>query len=180
MEFCKVIQITDVDYADDLAIVTDKTSEAILLLHTIEKAAQEIGLSINTGKMKFISINQGINEVIKRLNGKNIKEDSGFKYLGSYIQSTEKYINIRLTKSWAALNEMNSIWKSRLPDKMKPNFFRETVKSVLIYGPVSWTLTNALAKRLNGNYTPMLRIILNRSWKDHLNNKDIYGNIPDI
>ena len=59
--------------------------------------AKEIGLSINTGKMKFISINQGINEVIKKsLNGKNIKEVSDFKYLGSYIQSTEKFINIRL------------------------------------------------------------------------------------
>ena len=28
-------------------------------------------------------------------------------------------------------------------------------------------------------YTRM-RAILNRSWKDHPNNKDIYGNIPDI
>ena len=26
----------------------------------------------------------------------------------------------------------------------------------------------------------MLRAILNRYWKDHPNNKDIYGNIPDI
>ena len=50
------IQITDVDYADSLAIVTDKTNEAIILLHTIEKASKEIGLSINTGKTKFISI----------------------------------------------------------------------------------------------------------------------------
>ena len=93
------IQITDVDYADDLAIVTDNTNEAIILVHKIEHAAKEIGLSINTGKMKFISINQGINEVIKILNGKNIKEISDFKYLGSYIHSTEKYINIRLPKS---------------------------------------------------------------------------------
>ena len=168
------------DYADDLTIVTDKTNEAIILLHTIEKAAEEIGLSINTGKTKFISINQGINEVIKSLNGKNIKEVSDFKYLGSYIQSTEKYINIILAKSWAALNEINSIWKSRLPDNMKRNFFRTTVESVLIYGSVCWILTKSLEKRLNGNYTRMLRAILNRSWKDHAKNKDIYGNIMDI
>ena len=103
------ITITDVDYADDLAIVTDKINESIILLHKIENAAKEIGLSINTGKTKFISINQGINEVIKILKGKNIKEVSDFKYLGSYIQSTEKYINIRLAKSWVALNEMNYI-----------------------------------------------------------------------
>ena len=83
---------------------------------------------------KFISINQGTNEVIKSLNGKNIKEVSYFTYLGSYIQSIDKYSNIRLSKSWAALNEMNFIWKSILPDKMKRIFFKATVESVLIYG----------------------------------------------
>ena len=36
------IQIKNVDYADDLAIVTDNTNEAILLLHKIEKAAKEM------------------------------------------------------------------------------------------------------------------------------------------
>ena len=75
---------------------------------------------------------------------------------------------------------MNSIWKSRLPDDMKRNFFRATVESVLIYGSVNWTQTKSLQKRLNENYTRILRDILNRFWKDHPNNKEIYGNIPDI
>ena len=74
------ILITDVYYSDDLAILTDKTNEAILLLHKIEHAEKEMGLSINTGKTKFISINQGTNEVIKSQNGMNIKEVSNFKY----------------------------------------------------------------------------------------------------
>ena len=54
---------------------------------------------------------------------------------------------------------------------MKINFFRATVESVLIYGYVSWTLTKAIKKRLNGNYTIMLRAILNRSLKDHPHKK---------
>ena len=62
-------------------------------------------LYIYAGKTEFISINQGENEKIKSLNGKDIKKVSDFKYLGSYIQSTEKYMNIRLAKSWAALNK---------------------------------------------------------------------------
>ena len=137
-------------------------------------------MNINAGKTEFISINQGENEKIKSLNGKDIKKVSDFKYLGSYIQSTEKDMNIRLAKSWAALNKMNAIWKSRLPDRIKRNFFRATVESVLVYGSVSWTLTKALEKRLSGNYTRMLRAILNKSWKDHHTNKEIYANIPDI
>ena len=63
---------------------------------------------------------------------------------------------------------------------MKRNFFRATVEFVLTYGSFSWTLTKALDKRLNGNYTRMMSDILNRYWKDHPNNKDIYVNIPDI
>ena len=69
------IQITDVDYADDLARVTNTTNEAILLLlHNIEKGAKEIGLFINTGKTKFISIYQRINEVIKSLTVRILKK----------------------------------------------------------------------------------------------------------
>ena len=174
------IKMTDVDYADDLAIVTDKTSEATIILHKIENTAKEIGLNINSSKTEFISINQGENEKMKSLNGKDIKKVSDFKYLGSNIQSIEKDMNIRLAKSWAALNNMNAIRKYRLPDRIKRNFFRTTVESVLVYGSVSWTLTKALEKRISGNYTRMLRAIRNRSWKDHPSNKEIYSNIPDI
>ena len=82
--------------------------------------------------------------------------------------------------NWSALNKMNAIWKSRLPDRIKRNFFRATVESVLVYGSVSWTLTKSLEKRLSGNYTRMLRAILDRSWKDHTTNTEIYANMPDI
>ena len=56
-------------------------------------------------------------------------------------------MNIRLAKSWAALNKMNAIWKFRLPDRIKRNFFRATVESVLVYGSVSWTLTKSYGKK---------------------------------
>ena len=59
------IKMTYVDYADDLAIVTDKTSEATILLYTIENTEKEIGLNINAGKTEFISINQGENKKMK-------------------------------------------------------------------------------------------------------------------
>ena len=56
------IKTTDVDYADDLGIVSDNMSEATIILHKIENTAKEIGLNINSGKTEFISINQGENE----------------------------------------------------------------------------------------------------------------------
>ena len=44
------INITDIDYADDLAISTDTIEDAMKLLHKIEEVASQIGLYINTKK----------------------------------------------------------------------------------------------------------------------------------
>ena len=50
-------------------------------------------------------------------------------------------------------------------DKMKRSFFQAAVTSILLYGCTTWTLTKRLEKKLDGNYTRMLRAILNKSWQ---------------
>ena len=87
--------------------------------------------------------------------------------LGSSVSSTEKDIDTRLTKAWTAINRLSSIWKSDLTDKMKRSFFQAAVVSILLYGCTTWTLTKQLEKKLDGNYTRMLRAILNKSWRAH-------------
>ena len=75
------ITITDVDYADDLAIITDNIKDAETLLQQIEKSAKQIGLYTNEKKTEFIKYNQ--NGMIKSGNGHDIKSVNDFKYLGS-------------------------------------------------------------------------------------------------
>ena len=69
---------------------------------------------------------------------------------------------------------------SNLPDNLKRNFLRAAVETVFFYGSVSWTLTTHLEKKIDGAYTRMLRTALNRSWKDHPTNVELYGHIPPI
>ena len=76
-----------------------------------------------------------------------------FKYLGSWIASTEKDLNIRIAKAWSALNKLEKIWKSDINKKLKMNLFHATVESVLLYGSSTWTPTKALEKRLDGTHT---------------------------
>ena len=54
-----------------------------------------------------------------------------------------------------------------LTDKMKRSFFQAAVASILLYGCTTWTLTKRLEKKQVGNYTRMLRAILNKSWRQH-------------
>ena len=63
----------------------------------------------------------------------------------------------RLTKAWTAIDRLSIIWKSDLTNKMKRSFFQAEVVSILLYGCTTWTLTKRLEKKLDGNYTRMLR-----------------------
>ena len=74
---------------------------------------------------------------MRSLNGEKIKQVEDFKDLGSYTASTERDVNIRLGKAWDALNELDNIWKSNLPDNLKRNFFQAAVETILLYGSVS-------------------------------------------
>ena len=63
---------------------------------------------------------------------------------------------------------------------MKHSFFRAAVVSILLYGCTTWTLTKQLEKKLDGNYTRMLRAILNKSWRQHPTKPQLYGHLPPI
>ena len=104
---------------------------------------------------------------ITTLDGASLKLVDKFTYLGSSVSSTEKDIDTRLTKAWTAIDRLSIIWKSDRTDKMKRSFFQPAVVSILLYGCTTWTLTKRLEKKLDGNYSRLLRAILNKFWRQH-------------
>ena len=156
---------TDADYADDIALLVNMPKQAETLLHSLERAAAGIGHHVNAHKTEYMCYNQTGD--ITTLDGASLKLVDKFTYLGSSVSSTEKDIDTRLTKAWTAIDRLSIIWKSDLTDKMKRSFFQAAVISILLYGCTTWTLTKRLKKKLDGNYTIMLRAILNKSWRQH-------------
>ena len=63
---------------------------------------------------------------------------------------------------------------------MKRSFFQTAVVSILLYGCTTWTVTKQLEKKLDGNYSRMLRAILNKSWRQHPTRHQLYGHLPPI
>ena len=117
---------------------------------------------------------------ISTLDGTSLKLVDKFTYLGSNVSSTEKDIDTWLMKAWTAIDRLSIIWKSDLTDKMKRSFFQAAVVSILLYGCTTWTLTKWLEKKLDGNYTRMLRAILNKSWRQRPTGHQLYGHLPPI
>ena len=132
----------------------------------------------NANKTEYMCYNQTGN--IATLDGASLKLVNKFTYLGSSVSSTEKDIDTRLTKAWTAIDRLSIIWKSDLTDKMKRSFFQAEVVSILLYGCTTWTLTKRLERRLDGNYTRMLRAVLNKSWRQHPTRLQLYGHLPPI
>ena len=154
--------ITDADYTYDIVLLADAPTQAETLLHSLEWATAGIGLHINAHKMEYMCFNPTGD--ISTLNGSSLKLVDKFTYLGSSVSSTETDIDTQLAKTWIAIDRLSVIWKSDLTDKMKHSFFQAAVVSILLYGCTTWMLTKRMEKKLDGNYTRMLRAILNKSW----------------
>ena len=138
----------------------DKFLHHILL----ERTAASIGFHVNAHKTEYMCFNQAGN--ISTLDRIFLKLVDKFPYLVSSVSSTKKDIDTWLKKVWTAIDKLSIIWKADLTDKMKRSFFQSAVVLILLHGCTTWALTKR-PEKLDGNYTRMLRAILNKSWRQH-------------
>ena len=153
------VTITDLDFADDIALISEEIAEAQEMLNRVETETLRIGLHLNEKKTE-IMINEHDPELlaITSKNGKKLKVVENFKYLGGRMKNSEVDFEIRKALAWTACHKLKTIWKSNIKRRIKERLFLATVESVLLYGAETWTMTRAMEKRLDGCYTRMLRM----------------------
>ena len=121
------------------------------------------------------------------------------------IFPSKRESNLRLAENWCFIFDLLYLltvvnWRSDLlrwkhgqlsigyrlygnqtkPIKWNAVFSRQRVTSILLYGCTTWTLTKRLEKKLDGNYTRMPWVILNKSWRQHPTRHQLYGHLPPI
>ena len=133
---------------------------------------------MSSHKTEYMCFNQTGD--ISTQNGSTLKLVDKFTYLGSSVASTETDIDTRLAKAWTAIDRLSVTWKSDLTDKMKRSFFQTAIVSILLYGCTTLMLTKCMEKKLDGNYTRMLRAILNKSWRQYPTKRQLHGHLPPI
>ena len=174
------LNATDLDFADDIALISDTEVQAQKLLERVEDAALRVGLHMNAKKTKCMVYNHNDEINIRTRDGTRLEVVNDFKYLGSWMESSKKDIQTRKALAWQACNKLNKIWKSTLTRNLKIKLFLATVESVLLYGSETWTLTARLQKSIDGCYTRLLRSALNVSWKDRIPNTVLYKDLPRV
>ena len=173
--------LTDLDYADDVALIAEHITAAQALLVSFEEAASKIGLKLNTKKTECMPMNEEpSHSSITSKDGAHIKEVEDFKYLGSYVADSRKDFLARKGQAWKACNKLLKVWQSGISTTTKVSFFRACVESILLYGSETWTMKKELLDRLDGTYTRLLMCVKNISWKNHPTKEQIYGELPPI
>ena len=178
--------LADLDFADDIALLSDAVQQAQELLHRVETECNKVGLGLNGPKTKYLAYNIDDHPPLVRhsplvtRSGTVLEQKNDFKYLGSWVDESLKDIRVRKGLAWKALNDMDRIWKSNMDPGLKKRFFVSTVESILIYGCESWALNESMEKSLNGTYTRMLRKALNVHWSSHTTNEALYGKLPAV
>ena len=101
--------ITDLDFADDIALVAEELEQAQDFLHCVQENAAKIGLHLNSDKTEFMTFNEVQDTILKTVNNENIKKIDSFKYLGAWIDDTANDVKVRKALTWNSCNKLNEI-----------------------------------------------------------------------
>jgi len=151
----------------------------------------KFGLAINVSKTKTMILNhQNANnqypETICSLNGANIDNEKTFIYLGSCLKYDEPStgsaeIELRIDIAETTLYQYaKKLFNQKISLKTRVKIMNSIVRSRLVYGCQTWSLTQQLLKRLKSVYNGFLRKMTKGgyrrkkdSWSFILSNDDI-------
>ena len=108
--------ITDLDYADCIALLSDKVNNAEILLQLLETAAHKVGLTLNSTKTEYMLLN---GNVCYTLNSTSLNTVDDFRYIGSYIKDSKNDFNIRKSLVLSTCNKRHLTWKSSISKDIK-------------------------------------------------------------
>ncbi len=176
-------KMNDLAFADDIALLENDADRSQQQLTILCDNAKKVGLEINASKTEQMRRNETTSPPAPQLtvDGKPIAIVDEFKYLGSYMSSTEKDIQSRIGQAWGAFNKLKTILTSKKPKPdihFKIRLFNAACVSILLYGCESWILTQTLKNKLDIFARKIYRIMLGiRQKDDHITNGELYRRV---
>uniref|UniRef100_A0A8D8W5N2 Craniofacial development protein 2 n=2 Tax=Cacopsylla melanoneura TaxID=428564 RepID=A0A8D8W5N2_9HEMI len=171
-------RLNNIRYADDTIVFADKLEDLQLLIDKITLHSNNYGLDINANKTKLMIISKNvINDCHLYTNGIQIERVTKYNYLGTNINEewdNTLEIKVRIGKARSVFNQMSAVFKTHnlnLDTKMR--ILRCYVFSVLLYGVESWTLNEAISKKLNAFEMWLYRRMLKIPWTDKVTNVEV-------
>ena len=169
--------LTDLDFADDIALLAN-TKESLQKMTTkLEVAASHVGLRINSEKTKVMQLGNANTSTEITVGCQPIEEVKQFTYLGSVLSNdgnTEAHVNCRIGKASAVFQRLRQVWSATTINiKTKIRLYNTIVLPAAIYASETWKITTRIARKLNVFHESCLRRILGITYLDHITNDEI-------
>ena len=172
-------QLTDLDYADDIAIFAPYACALQEALTILQEEANLVGMQISWPKTKLMAITpKPTNHLPLKICNKEVVFVDSFTYLGSLItndSSSSRDITSRIAKAASAMCRLSNplFRKHRISIRTKINMYRALIVSVLLYGSEAWATTLADRRRLDVFDMRCQRRLLRVFWQQHVSNQSI-------
>ena len=174
-------KVTDLDFADDVAILSESLETLVAVLDAFTNEAKPLGLEVSWTKTKIQDFGGLLGDHIQSIRacGEDIDITQSFTYLGSVVHDSglsDQDVSRRIGLAAGVMNSLDkSIWRCRyLCRKTKLRVFKALVLPVLLYGSETWTLSCALESRLDAFCNRSLRRIMGYSWRDYVSNQRLH------
>nr|VZI50017.1 unnamed protein product [Spirometra erinaceieuropaei] len=186
VEFEPGHRLTDLDYADDIALLASSFGDLQSMASRVNEVAKSVGLSINAGKTKvFSSCIPDQEKAPLGIDGCQLEEVDSLKYLEARLlpngQSKDDIVSRIDAARWVFSSLRKCLWNGRdLSIATKIRVYRASVRSVLLYGCECWALRVADERKLEVFDHHCLRIILRVKLTDFVSNEIVRARCYNI
>ena len=169
---------TDLDFADDVALLAETVGSLLLALEIMQQEARPLGLEINWPKTKIqVTGTEPTNLDDLSVLGQNVEVVDSFTYLGCTIHNTGSSapeITRRIAIARNCMKTLDkSIWRTSITLKTKIRLYNSYILPVLLYGAETWTITGSIEKKLDAFDMWCLRRILRIPYTRHTTNREV-------
>ena len=174
------VLIQDLEYADDMALVSDSMDTLEEVLSSLDSVCSGVGLSISSKKTKILAVLPSPHcppphPVSLKPEEQPVAVVEEFEYLGSTITkdcTLDREVTIRISKASRTFGSLYRVLWSRnnIKTSTKMRLFKSVVLATLLYGSETWVPSAPHLKRLQSFVIWCLRVILGVSRWDQKRN----------
>ncbi|KAH7700623.1 reverse transcriptase [Aphelenchoides avenae] len=174
--------ITDLEYADDIALISNSRDELQQLLNRVDTLGRCFGLRLKPPKCEVVSTEPDSDPIT--VAGEPLKESDHFCYLGSIITrdgNVRPDITQRLNKARAAFGMLQQcLWSTSISTKMKLRVYATAIRPILLYAAETWQMTQYEQEDLDKAERRFLRKILGVRLANKIPNAEIYDRVKPV
>ena len=144
---------SDLDFADDVALLTEMLNVCILAMEIMQEEAAIFGIEINWSKAKIQAVGTQHFPNVVHVAGNDVEVVDCFMYLSVQISndgSSKQEVRRRIAMTRDCFQVLqNNIWRSCIRMETKIRLLKAYVFQVLLYAAEKWPLTSELEKKLD-------------------------------